>query len=187
MSDATCSVEGCGRQARARGLCAADYQRLRRNGLLPPLNLTFEDRFNAKVDRSGGPDACWPWTGYMGSSGYGAVYVDQHEVKAHRVAYLLAFNDPGEMYVCHHCDVRLCCNPAHLFLGTHADNMADMRAKGRGPKGSRIPTAVLTPPDVLEIRAGFYRGDSDRSLAERFGVSPGTIWAIRTGKTWKHI
>lgn len=102
----------------------------------------FENYFRSQVDTSGGPDACWPWTG-MKFKGYGR-FGTRHRVRffAHRVAYELAngpivghvYNDPEkEKIVMHLCDNPPCCNPKHLRLGTDAENHADMVAKGRHP------------------------------------------------------
>lgn len=89
--------------------------------------------FWAMVDRSGGPDACWPWTGSTFHSGYGQSH-RLGEVLAHRVAWTAtngSIPKEGKNCVCHHCDNKVCCNPAHLFLGSHKDNVADRDAKGR--------------------------------------------------------
>jgi len=81
-------------------------------------------------------------------------------------------------------------NPAHLFLGTHADNMADMLAKGRRAnfKGEQNGGSRLTDDAVREIRALLAAGVlSQRRVAERFGVTQGVVSRINTGKSWRHI
>lgn len=90
------------------------------------------ERFWARVDRRGGPGACWPWTGYLTWNGYGRVRADGGRYGSHRLAYLLSSGTvPDGMSVCHRCDNPSCCNPAHMWLGTQSENMADMTAKGR--------------------------------------------------------
>lgn len=97
----------------------------------------LENRFWAKVDRSGGADACWEWTAACFKAGYGAIRltivgVTKWTETAHRVAYSLVYGQiPDGMYICHHCDNPPCCNPNHLFADTQAANVADMVAKGR--------------------------------------------------------
>lgn len=77
-------------------------------------------------------DGCWLWQGRVGTHGYGMLSHNGKLTTAHRVSYVLKYGDiPSGMIVCHHCDVRRCVNPEHLFLGTHLDNMRDCVAKGR--------------------------------------------------------
>jgi hypothetical protein len=145
------------------------------------------DAFWSKVDRSGGPHSCWPWTGAQRRGGYGVITRRNGETVAHREAYRLASGQPaGALLVCHHCDNRLCCNPAHLFLGTHADNMRDMAQKGRrrGPRGSDVWTAKLDESLAEQIRARHRAGESQRALARAFGVSQRQVWSVVHGLAW---
>lgn len=79
---------------------------------------------------------------------------------------------PG-MLACHTCDNPKCCNPAHLFVGTHLDNHRDREAKGRGRRlfGLAHPHGKLSDTDVLDIRAAFARGERQCDLAAFYNVS----------------
>lgn len=121
------------RRARQRAQSRAYRARVRAGLPSPrrPLSVRFWDR----VDRSGGPDACWPWTGPTKPSGHGVVRYDHTTTNAHRMAWQLTKGDiPEGQRVLHDCpdgDNPACCNPSHLWLGTQADNLHDMVAKGR--------------------------------------------------------
>jgi hypothetical protein len=128
-----CLIEGCWRPRYSREWCASHYQRWKRYGdpqaKVVPSDFTAAEWFWRSVDKSGGPDACWPWTGYRMASGYGR---NRHGY-THRYALQLALGRPlgPGMEACHTCDNPPCCNPAHLFEGTRLDNERDKTAKGR--------------------------------------------------------
>jgi hypothetical protein len=143
--------------------------------------------FWGHVDRTPGhgPNGdCWPWTGGINPvSGYGQTERESCGGKtrrAHRHAYTLANGDPGEMNVLHRCDVRHCCNPGHLFLGTAYDNWADAIGKGR----MVIAVPKLTADEVLAIRRS---SATVRELARQHQVVAPTIRAIIQGRTWRHL
>jgi hypothetical protein len=152
---------------------------------IPRLTPEQIERFWSKVDQRG-PKDCWEWQAACNSKGYGHIgFSPCGSFLSHRLAYSLAYGrDPGQLCVCHDCDNRRCCNPAHLFLGTCADNSADMREKGRGSAGEAHAQAKLTARSVRAIR------DSDkprRVLADRYGITQSTVWDIQRNRTWRHL
>ncbi len=135
---------------------------------------------------------CWLWTGAISWSGYGKIAPDggprHRRLKAHRVSFELHVGSiPPGLVICHHCDNRLCVNPAHLFLGTRAANLEDMTKKGRRAAGEGNGGSVLTDDSVRSIRAGYDNGDSQYALGRRFGVSQATISRAVRGQSWSHI
>lgn len=137
--------------------------------------------FWSRVQKS---DGCWLWTGVIARR-YGLYYWKGRLRRAHRLAYAEAYGPiTAGIIVCHCCDTPACVRPDHLFLGTQADNLRDMREKGRS-------FSLLTAEQVQEIRRlRVPKGQiakSRRVLAQRFGVSPLTIKAIQIGSKWKSL
>lgn len=145
-------------------------------------------RFWSKVDRSGGLDACWPWTKGLGRKGYGQFH-DQRKnnrnypVRAHRVALQFASGPapPDKPFALHSCHAPSCCNPRHLRWGTHLENMEDMREQGSGA-GENNSFSKLTWADVRVIRS--TPNPNRSALARKFGVSSRTVGYVLLGKTW---
>lgn len=156
--------------------------------------------FWAKVEKTPG---CWVWKGERLSSlphkAYGRFFgggrLDGRKVQllAHRVSFELANGPiPPRMDVCHHCDNPPCVRPSHLFLGTRSDNARDMVAKGRRfqplSRGEAHGNALLTESAVVEIRRLARDGLATRkAMSLRFGVSIGTIEAVTSRRSWKHV
>ncbi len=134
--------------------------------------------------------ACWVWQGAVGSKGYPMfTYAKGYSLMAHRVAYYLATDiDPCSSLVLHRCDVPLCVNPDHLFLGTQRDNVRDALEKNRWAIGERHHAAKLTADDVREIRR--MREDDGETyavIAARFGVTIANVQGIVKRLTWRHV
>jgi hypothetical protein len=147
------------------------------------------ERFWAAVDKRG-PDECWPWIGARTSLGYGNLNIAGQTVSAHRFAYLLAHGSiPEGMDVLHSCDWRPCCNDAHLWVGTHLENMQDKARKGRAARqcGEENARAKLTGDQVRVIRARAERGEQFTALGREYGVSQPAISSIVHRKIWRHV
>ena len=156
------------------------------------------DRFEAKFVKEPG---CWLWLAGCQPNGYGKIQFCGRTLLAHRVSYELYRGPiPAGLCVLHKCDVRPCVNPAHLFLGTHAENSADMASKGRSvrqigdangsrthpervPRGEKHVRAKLTEKDVQAIRASAL---SQRELAGIYGMSQAAISRVRSRERWRH-
>lgn len=142
----------------------------------------------------GPPDenGCHLWTGARAKAGYGRIGTGGHRgghVGSHRIAWEIANGPiPDGLWVLHKCDNPPCVNPDHLFLGTLADNQADMRAKGRHIKGEACTRSALTPSLVIEVRR-LHRSEGMKhvDIARHLGVSAQAIRNVLSGKTWKHI
>jgi HNH endonuclease len=152
------------------------------------MKLTIRERFLSKVCRNT-ENGCWEWKGPLLPDGYGVTRLAGKRHFAHRVAWMLFRSEiPPRLVVCHTCDVRACVNPAHLFLGTAAENSKDMIEKGRSARGEKHGSAKLTADKVSRIRVMLAEGRMHMSeIAREFGVSNTAVWAIKIGKTWRHV
>ena len=133
---------------------------------------------------------CLVWTGCTdGGMGYGVVSVSNRSVRTHRLAWEVAHRRPVPQGQCvlHRCDNPPCCNPEHLFLGTRADNLADMRAKGREARGERHGSARLGAEQIRAIRSAHREGASRYDLAHQYGVTHQHIHKIVTFKLWRNV
>jgi hypothetical protein len=126
---------------------------------------------------------CWIWKGGKTKAGYGGLRVGTEVLYVHRVSaeLHLGFDPTTGLYVLHHCDVRACFNPAHLFVGTHTDNMRDAARKGRLGRGK------LNAEQVAEIKRLLKDRETHADIAHRYGVSEATISQIARGKIWKDV
>jgi hypothetical protein len=144
----------------------------------------FIENYHFVRRRSG----CWDWLRAKSSAGYGQIRIDWVCHYVHRLAWELAHGPvPDGMCVCHACDNRACVNPAHLWLGTHAENMTDGARKYRIHSGEKNGRAKLTDADVLYCREAHNNNVPTRELALHFGVSHHTIYRARSPKYWKHL
>lgn len=147
----------------------------------------FFDEFWDRLQRIGD---CWIDQGATDRDGYGQIEFGGTSYKAHRFAFMLANGPiPDGLQVLHNCpdgDNPRCCNPAHLWLGTQADNMRDMARKGRARRGEA--RSYLTNEMVLEIRARYAAGGvTTEQLGKCFGLSKSSISRIVRREYWKHI
>lgn len=151
-----------------------------------PMAERFAEKYCADAETG-----CWLWTAHVNSMGYGMIGLPQQRAKvlAHRYSFELV-NGPiaAGMLICHRCDTPRCVNPAHLFLGTHQDNMDDCARKGRKSggrqPGEQHPRSRLTDEAVRIIKSS---SDTHAALARRFDVTASAVQAVRQGKTWKHV
>ena|ERR1700686_307593 len=130
---------------------------------------------------------CWLWMGTVTANGYGQIREDYAQpsprLYVHRVSWGLHKGPiPNGLHVLHKCDTPACCNPAHLFLGTMADNTADKVAKGRQSRGSAHYLAKFTPVQIAAIRRS---SKQQADIARQYGVAPSTICEIKHGKSYR--
>lgn len=155
-----------------------------------PHHYTTSDvlRFQSKVKVM--PSGCHEWHSARNRKGYGYFTVGGKQRYAHRVAWEMVNGPiPDGMLCCHTCDNPSCVNPEHIFIGTHKDNTLDATIKGRRaiPTGEKNPLSKLTEDGVREIRESISRGESQGSIAHRYGVSRSVVCEIGSRKAWDHV
>jgi len=150
----------------------------------------------SKVDKRG-EDECWEWKGFRNHDGYGRTWINDKGYYAHRVIYSLVYpntislnaptsqNETG--FLLHTCDNPSCCNPKHLWVGNHADNMADKAEKGRSPdfSGGKGPRCKLTMEQAREARLLRKTGMTIPQLMEKFNLSRASMKTLLRGDSYK--
>lgn len=170
-----CSVEDCDRPAHTKGLCARHYMRLHRTGKLTTER--FMGDFWTKVDK-GAPDVCWPWKGFKKLSGHGLTSLKGRLMHTSRKAWILTRGPIKEgLQVLHKCDNAICCNPAHMYLGTRIDNILDQWEQpaiaDRGPRNGR--RFMLTDEQLELLWLMRKEGATLRACATHFGIHFATV------------
>lgn len=190
-----CSVGGCEKRARAKGMCCAHERRLRLYGCpngKPNGRTTSDDAYQWLVDHKiHDSDDCLIWPFQRAPNGYGHLRTpDGKRTTASRAMCILANGSPKstDAEAAHNCGNghEGCVHPQHLRWATRSENQMDRVRHGTSNRGSRHGVSKLSPVDVVGIRL-MLKGHSQRSVALEFGVSQSAIWHLSTGKTWSHL
>lgn len=161
------------------------------------IQVPTEERFWSKVDVRGS-DECWEWCACKNHKGYGQFWFDGKLVFSHRFSYQLHAGTkiPEGLQVNHHCDNRLCVNPAHLYLGTAKQNSLDMMSRGRGvfqfvdkqTIGEKNGNSKLKDCEAREVKRLALDGRLPQwFIGAMFKIPQVTVSAIKTGRIWKHV
>jgi len=134
-------------------------------------------------------DECWEWIGKSLSKGYGHLRINNKDCYSHRMVYIETYGSiPEGLCILHTCNNPKCCNPKHLYVGTHADNMEQMSKDGRSNMGEKHPNSRLSNQIIIKIRFLYSTGKySQKCLGKMVGVSQGQISRIIKKDGWKHI
>jgi len=162
--------------------------------MLNRIDLRFDYVAEKLADHTITDRGCWEYNGPKNEEGYGRVLLcvaklspRKRYYRAHRLSYAFYQGaDPGAMMVCHKCDNPSCINPDHLFLGTAADNSADMAAKKRASPQAGILNSArkLDEPLVLDIVSKIKQGLSNTAIARDLPITHHQVSLIRLGKSW---
>lgn len=151
------------------------------DGLSPKDIAQLRDKLLSRIAVNGN---CWEWQGAKNSKGYGSISIGGVVILAHRLSYRVHYGKLGDSLVCHRCDNPKCVNPAHLFLGSSADNARDMLSKGRGNPN---PNRKISAADARAIREKFAtRKYKVTQLANEYGLAREYIYSILRGEYWSN-
>jgi hypothetical protein len=202
--DNLCSYEACGRKLHARGLCATHNLQFERGEELRRISTPGPNRYQRLKEIVENPTI---WCMALGPSYrrerlHGAMYVQgpfSNSMNAARVAWRMAndWEDPGELFVLHRCNVHWCVNPNHLYLGDHWQNMQDKVEAGNSLRGEKNPNSKYTAEFVREVKT-IYRKMQDvnggvmppggrTALAEKYGLDPMALSNLMNAGTWKGV
>lgn len=148
---------------------------------------TMDKRFWRWINKAGA-NGCWLWMRSLSKARYGVLTINGKLNLAHRIAWELANGPiPNQAHVLHHCDIRHCVNPDHLFLGDQRSNIADAKMKGRMQRGEDRFNAKLQNADIPIIRSRLATGVPAARIARDYGVHVNTIKDVKHRRTWTHI
>lgn len=160
-------------------------------GAPKPTTESIIQRFLSKFSKR--KNQCWMWSGGI-ANGYGSFSIGKKKFSAHRISFEIFVNKDFNktLYVCHKCDVPLCVNPDHLFLGTQQENVNDREQKGRGGskkiKGELHWNNKVTKIKVLAIRKEYNSKTIPMwELARKYNITVSAVWSIINHRTWKGI
>lgn len=142
------------------------------------------DRFWAKVDKSAGPDGCWPWIGARHPDGYGHIRVGNKIMTSSRLAYELGTGQPlGELHALHRCSNSWCCNPAPIYAGDNRENSRDRTWAAR-ERRARLPPEMVEAVRFWSKSVGITQ---PIRIARMLGVSRRTVQRIIRGEIYKNV